>query len=867
MRPDHLKGLNSTQAQTQLNKFGFNQIMTSERTSVVTIFFRQFKNPLIYILMVAGLIAILLDDYSDAIFITIVILLNAIIGLIQENSAEKSAASLKELTPPISRVKRDGCVTQIAAQKIVPDDVVLLESGEKVPADGIVLEAYNLECDEALLTGESLSVSKLNWTNTSLSPDQIPKQNRVYAGTIVTKGRCQYLVTETGGRTELGKIAESLEQDNPAKPPLVQRFELFTKKIGLFFVMVAVLMATYLILIKGQSWNEVLMLTVALAVSAIPEGLPVAMTVALTVAANKMQKRNVIVRRLPAVEALGSCTFIATDKTGTLTVNQLTIKKVMLPNGLDIDIPGSGYELPAEAKFDAETLYPLKALSEAGYLCNEATLNQNEKEISGIGDAVDIAFLILNRKINPSLVANKTSSELIDQIPFEAENQFAVTLHRLQDQSYQLSIKGSFEKISKFCKLPDLDRLNQKIEHTASEGFRIISLASKKLTKIPESLLAELSDLDFLGSVAMIDPLRPEAKKAIQSSKKAGINIAMVTGDHPKTALAIAKELDLAHNMDDVVTGYQLKQNDNPLDLKNLIRSARVFARVEPRQKLLIVETLIKDGHFVAVTGDGANDAPALKAANVGIAMGKSGTDIAKDSSDLIITDDRFASIQAGIEEGRIAYSNIRKVVYLLISTGLAEVILFVLALLFDTPMPLTAVQILWLNLVTNGIQDKGLAFEPREGDELLRKPRDPSEPIFNRPMINRILLSSFIMGGIGFIYFKFLLATGMELGSIRNLVLLLMVLFENMMVLNCKSETKSILKTNLLNNTPLTIAVILAQGLHILAMYIPGLNTMLGVSPVSLQNWLTLLLVSSSIVIVMELYKRASLIFKLNEE
>jgi P-type Ca2+ transporter type 2C len=547
----------------------------------------------------------------------------------------------------------------------------------------------------------------------------------------------------------------------------------------------------------------------------------------------------------------------------------------------------------------------LEALCLAGFLCNEGQLTGSDQDLSGVGDSVDLAFLVLHKKLKKYIQSRGADSSrgafsfqesdysLLDQIPFEAENQYAVTLHEMKQGGYVLSIKGSFEKLWSFSKkefhapfrysdssnqltfsnqstlfnqsTPSLPYekvqnstgiLEEQVDHLSSQGFRILALGTKFFSTRPQCLKSELVDLTFLGFVAMMDPLRPEAKKAIEMCRESGIDVAMVTGDHPKTALAIARELNLAQDESEVITGLSLASESSDEKRSQWIAKAKVFARVQPNQKLQIVQTLLKQGHFVAVTGDGANDAPALKAANVGIAMGKSGTDIAKDSSDLIIVDDKFSSIQAGIQEGRIAYSNIRKVIYLLISTGLAEILLFVLALIADTPMPLTAVQILWLNLVTNGIQDKGLAFEQGEGNEMKQKPRDPSEPIFNFKMLSRILISSSVMGGVGFIYFQNLLAKGMDLQQIRNLLLLLLVLFENLMILNCKSENQSLLKIPLLNNKILIGSVFLAQLVHILAMYVPGLSTVLGVSPIPLTQWIELLAMASSIVLVMEFYK-----------
>jgi P-type Ca2+ transporter type 2C len=427
-----------------------------------------------------------------------------------------------------------------------------------------------------------------------------------------------------------------------------------------------------------------------------------------------------------------------------------------------------------------------------------------------------------------------------------------------------ISVKGALEKILPLCDTMsgatgstelNKESVMKQADSLADQGYKVIAVANK-LTSVREvDISYQINNLNFLGLIGLLDPLRPDARDSIQKCRTAGIRVAMVTGDHPRTSLAIARDLGLAASMDEVVSGPQLRDADENMK-HELISRSRVFARVDPQQKYEIVDTLNKMQEFTAVTGDGANDAPALNAANVGIAMGKSGTDVAKETADLIITDDRFASIISGIEEGRIAYSNIRKVVYLLISTGLAELLLFIFSLSFGSPMPLTAIQILWLNLVTNGIQDKGLAFEPGEGNELQKRPRDPTESIFDRLMIERVIISAFFMGGVSFAYFNYLLNQGFEINEARNMVLLLMVLFENMMIANCRSEVKSAFALNPLRNPILLIGTLASQLIHIGAMYIPGLRSTLGTSPVSFENWLMLLGIASSIILLMELDK-----------
>jgi P-type Ca2+ transporter type 2C len=862
------RGLDKQEAKARLEIYGGNLLPTRKPPTILQLFLHQFLNPLIYILLVAAVVTIVIGEHTDAIFIGVVLSVNAIIGTIQEYGAEKSAQALRLMAASLCTVERNGKVFEVNAEFLVPGDVVLLESGKKVPADLRLISSHLLNIDESLLTGESMSVNKDHALILPKETVLADRKNMAFTGSIVIKGRAKGVVVTTGLKTELGKIADSIMSGQNAKPPLLIRMEKFTKNIALVLILVSCAMAMIL-LWRGQSWHEVLMFSVALSVSAIPEGLPVAMTIALAIASRKMSKRNVIVRRLPAVEALGSCSFIATDKTGTLTVNQQTIQKVCMPESPATVIEGSGVEI--FGKIIYSTNIDLKVQSDmvgsltlAGVLCNEANLLNEDGAIDPQGDSVDLAFLVLAHKKKMDISDIRRCYELVDQIPYEPENQYAASLHATHESKI-ISVKGALEKILPMCHsmlTPEGEKpLNPEIitclaDELADSGYRVLALAKKSNGINQKPLSNQLKDLTLLGLVGMIDPLRSEAKEAIQSCHDAGIEVAMVTGDHPKTAFAIAKILQLTSDPLNVVTGGKLKAALNPEDKSKLIEGARVFARVEPQQKLEIVTHLLEHGRFVAVTGDGANDAPALKAANVGIAMGKSGTDIAKETSDLIITDDRFASIVAGIEEGRIAYNNIRKVIYLLVSTGAAEILLFTLSLIYDMPLPLTAVQILWLNLVTNGIQDVGLAFEPGEGDELNQPPRRHNEPVFDRLMLERIGLSALVMGGVSFFYFKYLIDSGVGEVSARNMTLLLMVLFENFMVGNCRSETKSAFTMNPLKNRILFFGTILSQLGHIGSMYTPWIKDVLGVSPVSLKDWISLFFMGCSILMIMEIYK-----------
>ncbi len=865
LRVDKTQGLNEYDVRDRLDFFGANKLPLGKPISLISIIFNQIKNPFIYILIIGAMVSVMIGDLSDAFFIAVVIAINTLIGTVQEFSAAKSARSLQNMTSTQSQVLRQGIIQWIPTDSLVPGDIVLLESGNKMPADLRLIQTQNLEIDESLLTGESLAVIKDHHDLRNVSLMIGDQKNMAFKGSLVVRGRGRGVVVATGLKTQLGLIAHSLSVGVSAQAPLLIRMEKFTIKIAIVVTVITIVMASILIS-QGQGILEVLMFSVALAVAATPEGLPVAMTIALAIASRKMSQRNVIVRALPAVEALGSCSYIASDKTGTLTVNQLTIQKVVIVGQPAVSITGSGWDPKGEIEAQPHLLKSIEPLVLSGVLCNEGQLQHKNEIWQGQGDAVDVAFLVLAEKSGLSVSEIRSQWTNIEEIPFEPENQFAVTLHKKGLNNY-CSVKGAPEKVIKMCsrqlslngELPiDSDMILKDIAQLAHQGYRVLAVAGGQQGQDYSLNINSLNNLCFLGLVGIIDPLRPEAKKAIEQCHKAGIKVAMVTGDHPITALSIARELHLASDMEQVITGPQMRELSQE-DLNKKIIQARVFARVEPQQKLQIVQALISHGHFVAVTGDGANDAPALKAANVGVAMGLSGTDIAKETADLIITDDQFSSIVAGVEEGRIAYNNIRKVIYLLVSTGAAEVLLFILALIFSVPMPLTAVQILWLNLVTNGFQDVGLAFERGEGDELTYPPRATDQPIFDSLMLKRIFLSAAVMGGISFAYFYELIQQGVELVVAQNLTLLLLVLFENVMVGNCRSETRSAFKINPLNNKVLLFGTLGAQLLHLVSFYTPGLREVLGVQPVSLIQWIELFVLSLSVLIIIELYKLIS--------
>ncbi|MFK0278577.1 cation-translocating P-type ATPase [Ensifer sp. NPDC090286] len=862
-------GLTSEEARIRLAETGSNALPEPRAGSVASTFIRQFRSPLIYILLAAVLVSFLLGDVRDASFIGIVLVANAAVGTIQEHSAGQAALALRKLEQPKASVVRDGHLVELDTRLVVPGDLVALESGGRVPADMQLIEVDGLFCDESLLTGESSPVRK---SPTPVSTTGKKQRSFVaYAGALVTRGRARGIVSATGKNSEIGKIASDIAKAPLAKSPLLIRLEGFSKLIALVVAIVVVLLI-FVGIAREMAPSDLFMMAVGLAVSAIPEGLPIAISVALAISMRRMARKHVIVRRMPAVEALGSCTIIATDKTGTLTLNELTVTDIRLPDGTDLycdthadieacQIRGKDTS-PDQARIRA------MALLRAASLPNEGSLARSEDGWTSVGDTVDVALLAAAHKAGLPRETIEDDYPLIARIPYEPEIKYAASFHRHRD-GVRIFVKGAAETLIAMSDRMEMeghavridrDRLLRQKEEMAARGLRVLAFAEGETAVEDDGGLGRhlLVDLVFLGLVGMQDPIRPEVPAAIRDCHGAGVQVVMLTGDDPRTAAAIAADAGLTFAIDQVVTGQEvsLAEERGQASLDALARRGRIYARIAPSQKLAIVHALSRNGHFVAVTGDGVNDAPALKHAHIGVAMGRKGTDVAKESADIIITDDNFASIVSAIKEGRVAYANIRKVIFMLASTGAAELVLFLLAAAFALPMPLLPVQLLWLNLVTNGIQDVALASEGPEGDELSRAPRRPNEPIFDRMMIRRLCQTTLVMGGGGFAMFYFALQQGSSESDARNLLLLLFVLFENFQTFASRSERKSVLSLGMFANPLLLWCISVALGIHIIAMHVPLLSNTLQVSPIGPVEWGVLLLAALSVLLVMELDK-----------
>jgi magnesium-transporting ATPase (P-type) len=867
-------GLTSEEAEKRLKFYGENVLPSQKATTLVQIILHQVLNPLIFILTAAAVASIAIGEPKDAIFILLVIIINSGLGAYQEYNAEKSAESLQSVLKIKARVKRNKKEVEVDSEVLVPGDIVLLESGIKVPADVRLLEASNLTTDESFLTGESIAAKKavgILKPKTGVSE----RTNMAFAGSTVMSGRGLGMLISTGIDTQVGIIAQDVTESESAKPPLILRMERFIKQISIFIIALSIILAVILRM-QGLDFAAIFFFVVALAVSAIPEGLPVALTVALSIATKRMAQRNVIVRKLTSVESLGSCTVIASDKTGTLTVNEQTVKKIFLADGNSFSVSGEGYNgngKVADDKGEQEVDYKfndlLKTINEVAVLANEAFLTSEGDKWKHHGDSMDTALLGMSFKLKANPEEIRSEIKLVDKIPYESERKSSAAFYE-KDGVVNIGAKGAVETILEFCNSAavgknkseiDKEAILKQAEELSGKGYRVLAFAGGQhpdFKKQSEYENDQLPELTFYGLICFIDPLRAEAKDSVKECKEAGIKVIMITGDHPATAQNISEELGIADENEKVVTGEMLSEA-GPLDssaFEKLAASTSVFARVSPTQKLEIVDVLIRDGEFVAVTGDGVNDAPALKRANIGVAMG-SGTDVAKEVGSMIVVDDNFSSIVAGVEEGRFAYDNVRKVIYLLISTGAAEVFLFIAAIFAGLPLPLLAVQLLWLNLVTNGIQDVALAFEGGEPDAMKRKPRKTSEGIFNSLMIKQTVVSGLTMGCIVFgMWFWLNNYTNMSEFHARNVILLLMVFMQNFHAFNCRSERISAFKVPLKRNWILVFGVLAAQGIHILSMQLPFMQNILRLEPVTFNEWIQILILAVPMILVMEFFK-----------
>jgi Ca2+-transporting ATPase len=859
------KGLTDEEVRERLQKFGRNRLAEEKRTSRFAVFLRQFKSPLIYILLLAAVVTGIMQDSVDSGVILAVLVFNAVIGFVQEVKAEESVRALRRLVVPKARVIRSAQEREIPSEELVPGDWVLLTSGAKVPADLRLVTTIELRVDESMLTGESLPTEKnprpLAEENLSVG-DQL---NMAFMGTVVVNGRAQGVVTATGIQTVLGRIARDVREAETAQAPLQEKIHRFSNRIGIMVLAASLLLISIGILI-GESLKDMFMTAVAAAVATIPEGLPVVLTIALAVGVKRMARRQAIIRRLTAVETLGSTTVICTDKTGTLTQNEMTVK-VVYDGEHVFEVTGSGYDPRGEILHEwvpateAERKHLFMALR-IGLLCNESSLYEKGGQWKVNGDPTEGALIAAALKGGLLPKEEKRNYPQIAVLPFESERGYMATLHRNGPRKVFL-VKGGLEKILDLCTAcaasPSMRtrEIMETANRFAREGMRVLAMAYKEAPRALENLRHEdvEGDLVLAGIQGMMDPPRPEAIEAVRGCKQAGIRVVMITGDHPTTAQAIGRMIGIGEGESAVLTGKEVEVLSDG-ELFGKVKAVSIYARVAPHHKLRITQQLQKHGEIVAVTGDGVNDAPALKAAHIGVAMGRSGTDVAKESADMVITDDNFATIFHAVEEGRIVFDNIRKVIFFLIPTGVAAIGSILISIFLGLPIPYTPSQILWINLVTNGFQVIALTFEPGEKGVIHRPPRDPREGIMSRVLIERTVLVGLLIS-IGVIYkFVHTLDLGASLEKARTIAVTTMVFFQFFQAVNSRSETESIFRLSLFGNPMLAYGLFASVLAHLGSIYLSPLQWIFDTEPIGGMEWLKIVAMSLTVVLVVEIDK-----------
>jgi len=875
------RGLSTKEATRRYKTFGPNELVEGEKLSKLDILIEQVKNPLIAVLGLAAVISFMADKFIDAAVIVAVILINTLLGFFKEYSAEEAISALRSQASAEARVLRDCPETgtcqemRIKSQEVVVGDIILVEAGAKVPADSRIVEEANLEMDESMLTGESVPARK---RAEALQEDLITAEmdNIIFAGTVVTQGRCKAVVFATGMDTEMGKIAHQIARTEKAKTPLKRRTLDLSKKL-----MILALAASSLTLVVGL-WRgfelvELFLFTLAMAVSAIPQGLPAALTVTLAVGVSRMASRHAIIRKLDAVETLGSITAVCTDKTGTLTTNQMTVQKLFLA-GRMVDVSGVGFQPEGDFELDGVPLKPsedtsLSMFLKIAALCNDASLKSHKEEQDRweiLGDPTEGALVVAAAKAGLDKSELEESHPRVDEIPFDPKNRYMSTFHRTGSADLLVLLKGAPETILDMCsyvldrgEVKELDQGRKEeflkaSSQMAAKALRVLALAyvTIKPEEVDEFKNKGPANLIFSGFSGMIDPPRPEAIRSVHLCKRAGIKVTMATGDHKITAQAIARDIGIYEEGSKVLTGSDLDDlSDEELD--GLIQDTSVFARVSPKHKHRIVQSLQRKGHIVAMTGDGVNDAPALKAAEVGIAMGITGTDVTKETADMILTDDNFQSIVNAVEEGRVIFENIRKTVKYLISTNAGEILTILVALVFMAINVLifTPVQILWVNLVTDGLLVVNLAMEPKEEDVMDQPPRNPKENIINMDIVKNVLfVAAFMAAGTLLVFTREF--NGGDIHRAQTLGFTTLAMFQVFNALNCRSRDKSVFKIGLFSNKYLIGAIAVSITLQFLATNLSFFQMALGTVALSLYDWATLVLVSSTVFIADELRK-----------
>lgn len=849
------QGLSSEEVRRRQSKYGLNAIPKKKQKTPLELFLQQFTQPLVVILLIATVITALLQEWVDSSVIFGVVFVNAVIGFIQESKALKAIEALAKSVASEATVIRDGEKRRIPSVELTIGDVVLLQSGDKVPADLRLVQVRELQVDESSLTGESVPVIK---QTDALDADTVlgDRSNMAYSSTLVTYGTGVGVVVAIGRNTEIGKINEMIAEANVLETPLTQSIARFSKV--LLYVILSLAALTFVVgLVRGERWVDMFMAAVALAVAAIPEGLPAAVTITLAIGVARMAKRNAIIRKLPAVETLGSASVICSDKTGTLTQNQMTVQKIYAGSKL-YSVTGVGYEpsgqfMHGEQAVSATENQALKETLICGLLCNDSNLIFVDGQWKIEGDPTEGALIVSAQKAGFTRKTLLSHLPRVDTIPFESAYQYMATLHARQEMNDTVVyVKGSVERLleraqsalSDTGELATLDakRILQQADTLASQGLRVLAFAYKIFDRSKTTLShADISDgLIFLGLQAMIDPPRPEAIEAVAACQSAGIRVKMITGDHELTALAIAQRLGIASpqaTMDSVINGKTLTTLPEE-QLPEVVEKTSVFARVAPGDKLRLVKALQKKGYIVAMTGDGVNDAPSLKQANIGIAMGIAGTDVAKETADMILTDDNFATIEAAVEEGRNVYDNLVKFITWTLPTNFGEGLVILASVVAGLTLPILPVQLLWINMTTAILLGLMLAFEPKEPGIMNRPPREPNEPILTTSLVVRIIIVGTLLCVGALLFFELALQNGRTDAEARTIAVNIFVLGELFYLFNCRSLRYSMFKIGLFSNPLIWLGVSGMLALQVLYTYLPFMNVAFQSAPLTLADW-----------------------------
>ena len=882
---DSSKGLSSKEVKTRLEKFGPNQLKESKGRTVWDMFFDQFKEVLVLILLISVIISIFLGEAGDAIVIAVILVLNATLGVVQEFKAEKSLAALKKMTVPDALVMRNGKPTKIKSNQLVPGDIVLLEAGDRIPADLRLFKVTDIKVQEAILTGESEPVEK---NSNALEQDKIPlgdRKNMAFMGTTIIAGRGEGIVVATGMDTEMGEIAGMLEEGKREPTPLQQKLNIMGKKLGLLILMIVAIIIL-LGCIRGIEFFDMFLIGISLAVAAVPEGLPAVVTIVLALGVQRMIKKNVIIRQLPAVETLGATTVICSDKTGTLTQNQMTVKILALPDKT-IEVEGEGYQPFGQFYHSGRTIQPsddltISLLLKGAVLCNNAILQQNSdnQQWEIIGDPTEGALVVTSAKAGYQKKGLENEYPRVKELPFDSDRKRMSTIHRSPEESFIVFVKGAPDQVITQCKYymengkqkefddSAREKVFEQNKKLAASALRVLALAYRKLNDGEENGLNQKlknedieNDLIFLGLMAMIDPPRKEAIHSVDTCRKAGIQPIMITGDYSLTAKAIASQLGIYHSGDRIITGMDL-ENMTQEELEKVVLNTTIFARVSPRHKRRIVRALQKNRQVVAMTGDGVNDAPALKESNIGVAMGITGTDVSKEASDMILMDDNFSSIVAAVEEGRKIYQNIKKFIQYLLSCNLGEILTIFCAILIGLPRPLIPIQILWVNLVTDGLPALALGLDPAEEDLMNQMPREPDEAIFSGKMGFNIFSQGIFIGAITLVAFILGIRNySLEIG--QTMAFATLSFSQLWQSLNSRSPRLSLIKLGILTNRYLILAILISGSLQLGVMLIPTFQQIFKVLPLNGYQWTVVILLSFSPIIYVEILKLFGLTYK----